>query len=152
MILFWLCCISDLIYFMNKVTAGTYIFALFIWINCWCCWSTSTKQNSCIINFFRSVKYIRYYAIFRPRKIMLYFTVNHKWIGITPKITLNFLKGTTTSVSMFYFIFSYLSFISKTLTIHRTVGEEGGYLFNSYIPIPTVSQKLRHQPGNYCRI
>ena len=40
------------------------------------------------------------------------------------------------------FFFFYLSFISQTLTIHRTVGEEGGYLFNSYIPILFLSQKL----------
>ena len=78
---------------------------------------------------------------FRLWKIMLYFTVIHKWIGRTPKITLNYIKGTKTAVSIFIFFF-YLSFISQTLTIHRTVGEEGGYLFNSYIPILFLSQKL----------
>ena len=51
----------------------------------------------------------------------------------------------------FIIIFIYLSFISQTFTILRTVGEEGDYLFNSYILIPTASQKLRYQSGNYCR-
>ena len=51
----------------------------------------------------------------------------------------------------FNITFYYLNFISQTLTIHRTVSEEGGHLFSSYIPIPTASWKLRHQSGNYCR-
>ena len=49
------------------------------------------------------------------------------------------------------FFFFYLGFLSSTFTIHRTAGEEGGYLFNSSLPLPPTSQTLRHCLGNYCR-
>ena len=42
------------------------------------------------------------------------------------------------------FFFSYLGFLSRTFTIHRTAGEGGGYLFNSSLPLPPASQTLRH--------
>ena len=48
------------------------------------------------------------------------------------------------------FIF-YPGFFSQTFTIHRTAGEGGGYLFSFSLPLPTVSQTLRHQAGDYCR-
>ena len=38
----------------------------------------------------------------------------------------------------------YLSFLSRTFTIHRTA-EGRGYLFNSSLPLPPFSQTLRHQ-------
>ena len=44
-----------------------------------------------------------------------------------------------------------LSFLSRTFTIHGTAGKGGAYLFNSSLPLPPASQRLRHQPGNYCR-
>ena len=47
--------------------------------------------------------------------------------------------------------FNFLGFLSRTFTIHRTAGEEGGYLFNFSRPLPPVSQALTHYPGNYCR-
>ena len=34
---------------------------------------------------------------------------------------------------------SSLTFLAK-FTIHRTVGEEGGYFFNSFLPLPPVSE------------
>ena len=40
--------------------------------------------------------------------------------------------------------FFYLSFLSRTFTIHRTAGDGGGYLFNSSLPLPPASQALRH--------
>ena len=40
--------------------------------------------------------------------------------------------------------FFYLGFLSRSFTIHRTVGEGGGYLFNSSLPLPPASQTLRH--------
>ena len=52
------------------------------------------------------------------------------------------------SLMIFFF---YLSFLSRTFTIHRTAGKGGGYLFNSSLPLPPASQTLRHQPGNNCR-
>ena len=42
-----------------------------------------------------------------------------------------------------YYIF-YQGFLSRTLTIHRTAGEGGWYLFNSSLPLPLASQTLRH--------
>ena len=42
---------------------------------------------------------------------------------------------------MHYFIF-YLGFLSRTVTIHRTASEGGGYLFNYSLPIPPASQHL----------
>ena len=47
--------------------------------------------------------------------------------------------------------FFYLGFLSLAFTIHRTVGEGGGYLFNSSLLLPPASQTLRCQPSNYCR-
>ena len=49
-----------------------------------------------------------------------------------------------------HFLFFYLSFPSPPFTIHRTVGEGGGYVFISSLSIPLASQTLRHF-GNYCR-
>ena len=48
-------------------------------------------------------------------------------------------------------LFFYLGFLLQTFTIHRTAGEEGGYLFNASLPLPPASQALRHHPGDYCR-
>ena len=45
----------------------------------------------------------------------------------------------------------YLGFLSRTLTIHWTAGEERGCLFYSSLPLPPASQTLRHWPGNYYR-
>ena len=39
--------------------------------------------------------------------------------------------------------FSYVGFLSPAFTIHRTVGEGGGYFFNSYVPLLPASQTLR---------
>ena len=50
-----------------------------------------------------------------------------------------------------YLFFFYLDFLSRIFTIHRTSGKGGGYLFNSSLPLPPAPQKLRHQPGDYCR-
>ena len=44
----------------------------------------------------------------------------------------------------------YLGFPLGTFTIHMTAREWGGYFFNSSLPIPPTSQKLR-QLGDYCR-
>ena len=38
----------------------------------------------------------------------------------------------------------YLGFLSQTFTNHRTAGKAGGYFFNSSLPLPPVSQSLRH--------
>ena len=43
-------------------------------------------------------------------------------------------------INKFYY---YLDFLSRTLTIHRTAGEVGGYLFNSSLPFPPASPTLR---------
>ena len=45
---------------------------------------------------------------------------------------------------MTIFFFFCLGFLSRTFTIHGTAGEEGGYLFNSSLPLPPASQTLRH--------
>ena len=50
-----------------------------------------------------------------------------------------------------FFFFFYLGFLSRPFTNHRTAGEGGGHFFNSSLPLPPVSQTLRHQAGNYCR-
>ena len=48
------------------------------------------------------------------------------------------------------YVFFYLGFLSRTFIIHRTPGEEEGYLFNSSPPLPLASQTVRHQRGDYC--
>ena len=42
------------------------------------------------------------------------------------------------------YIFFYLDFLSQKFTIHRTAGEERGYLFNFSLLLPPTSQTLRH--------
>ena len=41
-------------------------------------------------------------------------------------------------------LFFYQGSLSRTFTIHRTAGEGGGYLFNSSLPLPPISDTLRH--------
>ena len=44
-------------------------------------------------------------------------------------------------------LFIYLGFLAQPF-----MNQEGGeYLFNSSLPLPPASQKLRHQPSNSCR-
>ena len=49
------------------------------------------------------------------------------------------------------FFFSYLGSLSQTFTVHRTAREGGGYFLKSSILLPTTSQTLRHEPGDYSR-
>ena len=48
-----------------------------------------------------------------------------------------------------FFFFSYLGFLSQILTNDRTVGEGGGYLFNSSLPLPPGLQTIIHWPDLY---
>ena len=50
-----------------------------------------------------------------------------------------------------HFFFSIWVFFHKHSLFNRTAGEGGGYLFNSSLSLPPASQKLIHQPGDYCR-
>ena len=53
---------------------------------------------------------------------------------------------------VFRISFFYLSFLSQiTFTNHRTAGEGGGHYFNYSLRLPSASQSLRRQPGDYCR-
>ena len=40
--------------------------------------------------------------------------------------------------------FSYVGFLSRTFTNHRTAGEGEGHFFNSLLPLPPASQTLGH--------
>ena len=53
--------------------------------------------------------------------------------------------------TLFSFYFFYLGFVSRTLKNHRTAREGIGHSINSSLPLPPASQKLRHQPRDYCR-
>ena len=55
----------------------------------------------------------------------------------------------TIDMNMYIFFLSGFSFTN--FTNHGTVGKWGGHFFNSSLPLPCVSQTLRHQPGDYCR-
>ena len=46
--------------------------------------------------------------------------------------------------------FFYLGFLSHSLAIHRTAGEERDF-FNSTLPTPPALQTLRHYPSDYSR-
>ena len=37
-----------------------------------------------------------------------------------------------------------MGFLSQTLTIERTAGKGGRYLFNSSLPLPPASETFRH--------
>ena len=41
-------------------------------------------------------------------------------------------------------MFFCLGFLSQTFTIHRTAGEEGDYLFNSFHPLHTAVPPASH--------
>ena len=43
-----------------------------------------------------------------------------------------------------FVFFFYLGFFSRKITNHRPRGEGGGHFFNSSLPLPPTSQKLRH--------
>ena len=60
----------------------------------------------------------------------------------------NFQYPKTIQISNF---FSYVGFLSRTFTNHRTAGEGEGHFFNSLLPLPPASQTLGHQPSDYCR-
>ena len=45
--------------------------------------------------------------------------------------------------TLYLFLF-YLDFLSRTITIHGTAGEGGGYFSNSSLPLSTTSQTLSH--------
>ena len=51
----------------------------------------------------------------------------------------------------FFSFFFYLGILSRTFTIHRTVGEGGAYLCNSSLPLSHPSQTSRHQLVDYCK-
>ena len=61
------------------------------------------------------------------------------------------MRNRVSCIYIYIYIYFYLGFLSRTFTIHRTAEEGGGYLFNSFLPLPPDSQTLRHQPGDYCR-
>ena len=65
--------------------------------------------------------------------------------------TSGMLQDVAYGVTILKLFFSYLGFLSRRFTNHRTAGEGGGHFFNSSIPLPPVSQTLRHQLGDYCR-
>ena len=48
----------------------------------------------------------------------------------------------------FTITFFCLSFLSRTFTIHRTVGEGGGYLFNSCLPLLLTSAHSSYPDTN----
>ena len=54
-------------------------------------------------------------------------------------------------ISTLFSFFFYLGFASRTLKNHRTAREGVGHSINSSLPIPPASEKLRHQPRDYCR-
>ena len=60
------------------------------------------------------------------------------------KIDRKFEGKLTCAFLFFLFFFFYLGFLSRTFTIHRTVGEGGRYVFNSSLPLPPISQTLRY--------
>ena len=61
------------------------------------------------------------------------------------------LCNSTVEIKLFYRFFFSLGFLLQPFTNHRTAGEGGEYFFNSSLPLPTASQTLRYQPGDYCR-
>ena len=54
----------------------------------------------------------------------------------------NFWSDAPDEIVVVFFL--YLGFLSRTFMIHGTAGEQGGYLFNSSLPLPPASQTLRH--------
>ena len=47
-------------------------------------------------------------------------------------------------LEIFLGFFLFLGLLSRTVTIRKTAGEGGGYLFNSSLPLPPASQTLNH--------
>ena len=61
------------------------------------------------------------------------------------------LQSQVFRISFFYLTNRISFFFQITFTNHRTAGEGGGHNFNSSLRLPSASQSLRHQPGDYCR-
>ena len=83
--------------------------------------------------------YFRDQTVFFERGVLY---LDPKWLP--SKLT---IKSARLKMQFFF----YHDFLSRTFTNHRTPGKEGGHFFNSSLPIPSASQTLRHQPGDYCR-
>ena len=47
-------------------------------------------------------------------------------------------------LSFLFFVFSYLGFLSRTFTIHKTAGEGTGFFLNTSVPLLPVLQILSH--------
>ena len=61
-------------------------------------------------------------------------------------------SSSTYTESLYVVKHSLLFFLSGiSFTIHRTSSEGGGYLLISFLPLPLISQTLRHQLGYCCR-
>ena len=48
------------------------------------------------------------------------------------------------SIYIYIYIFFYVGFLARTFANHRTAREGEGHFFNSSLPLPPASQKLRH--------
>ena len=70
--------------------------------------------------------------------------------NIIHKISFSVLKKSE-DTSLIIRVFFYLGFFSRTFTNYGTAGEGGGNFINSSLPLPTISQTLRHQSRYYCR-
>ena len=53
-------------------------------------------------------------------------------------------KRNIVKIILKFFFFSYLGFLLRTFTNHRTAEEGGGHFFNSSLPVPLASQTLRY--------
>ena len=63
------------------------------------------------------------------------------------RIFFTFVKSRNIGIDFFSIWVS----LSRPFTNHGTAGKGGGHLLNSSLPLPAVSQTLRHWPGDYCR-
>ena len=94
-------------------------------------WSLGLKWHA----FFRMDEKEKFHRIFIC--MLLLFARQHVCLS---HHCILFIFRSTFSCNFFF----YLSFLSRTFTIHRTAGEGGGYFLNSPLPLPPASQILRH--------
>ena len=99
------------------------------------CTKVSKNRPKMIFSFLPSLS-----KKWRPFKILKKKSFYRCFFGKTKKFK--------TLILTFFF---YLGFLWQPITNHRTAGEGRGYFFNSPLPLPSASQTLRQQPGDYCR-
>ena len=114
---------------LNNLASASDHFGINIYVSA----SVTLVNNFC---FTKNLKNTYFSRLYLSTIVMLVL-----WkFNIISNICSNICNLTSAIMSSIFF----LSFLSRTFTIHRTAGEEGGCFFKLSLPLPSVLQTLRH--------